>query len=209
MQKCWSFFIILCGAAGALHACWVVWKLPTSGTRWPWASLYLHQPLQHRQADNHSVGIAMGDHHVWGEGNPARDGDGPETGLTYLGSGNGLQSCGRVNNNMVVPFRQTFESRRFLWVKKKPNPNKKPRNKSQLLLPEVLCCLVDVVWSADVYSSWKSVETLNVFSAQRGSVRWNHELFEHIYLCDKISGKCVEKATESQSLYIHTWTSSL
>lgn len=109
VQKCLSFCVLssFCGAAGALHACWVVWKLPPSGPWGPWASLYFHQPLQHCQADNHSVGIAMGDHHVWGEGNPARDGDSPETGLTFLGSGNGLQSCGRIINNMVVPFRQT------------------------------------------------------------------------------------------------------
>lgn len=91
-----------------------------------------------------------------------------------------------------MPFKQTSESRGFLWVK------------NHLLLPEVLCCLVDVVWSADVYCSRKSVEILNMFSAKRASpIGWIQGLFElHMLLfiyTSKQSGKLVEEATGIQT----------
>lgn len=104
-----SLSLSLSGAARSLHAGWDVWQLPPSGTWGPRAPLYPHQPLQHSQADHHSVSITMDDHHVWGEGHPAGDGDCPEAGLTNLGSGGGLTCCRKINN-MVVPFKQTSES---------------------------------------------------------------------------------------------------
>lgn len=169
---CFSFHIVSClsvylilfpslfGAARSLHAGWDVWQLPPSGPWGPRAPLHSHQPLQHSQADHHPVSITMDDHHVWGEGHPAGDGDCPETGLTNLGSGVGLTCCSKKINNRVVPFKQTSESQGFLWVK---NP---------LFLPEVLCCLVDVVfWSADVYYGRKSVEILSMFSAEQ-ALQW-------------------------------------
>lgn len=83
----------LFGAARSLHAGWDVWQLPPSGPWGPRAPLHPHQPLQHSQADHHPVSITMDDHHVWGKGHPAGDGDRPETGLTNLGSGGGLTCC--------------------------------------------------------------------------------------------------------------------
>lgn len=152
-------------AARSLHACWAVWQIPPSGPWGPRTSLYPYQSLQHGQADHHSVCIAMDDHHVWGEGDPAGDGNCSKTRLTDLVVGDSVPCCRKINN-MVVPFKQTSESRGFLWVK------------NQLLLPEVLCCLVDVIWSADVYRSWKSAEIFNMFSAHRFVVWWIQDLFE-------------------------------
>lgn len=68
-------------AARPLHARGDGRRVPAAGPRGPRPPLHPHQPLQHRQADHHALGLAVDDHHVGGEGDRAGDGDRAETGL--------------------------------------------------------------------------------------------------------------------------------